>query len=238
MITSFSTVIIDLDNTVYEYNTPHRIALKSALSAFASRFQLDFIKVENHFNQARKSTHLALYGQAASHSRLLYFQKLLENLNINPLKHALFFEQKYWNVFLQEMKLFEGVQTFFNQCQKKGIKVCVLTDLTSDIQFHKIEKLGLKDCIDHIVTSEEVGVEKPNPLMFFQAIYKLKTSTASTIMIGDNYKKDILGASNLGIKSIWINGDKVQINEASGSKIQSIIEVDEFKKINKLLWNI
>jgi putative hydrolase of the HAD superfamily len=50
-------------------------------------------------------------------------------------------------------------------------------------------------------------------------------------MIGDNFKKDVLGASDLGIKTIWFNHEEKQ--ESYNNKL--ITEVREFKEILKLL---
>ena len=50
-------------------------------------------------------------------------------------------------------------------------------------------------------------------------------------MIGDNFKKDILGASNIGIDSIWFNHEKKKENFSESN----IIEVHKFNEINSIL---
>ena len=46
-------------------------------------------------------------------------------------------------------------------------------------------------------------------------------------MIGDNFKKDIVGALNLNINSIWFNHE----NNAINVKSNLIKEVNDFKEI-------
>ena len=103
------------------------------------------------------------------------------------------------------MVLFENVTEYLEAHKSKGVKICILTDLTAHIQYRKIEKLGLAKYVDFLVTSEEVGVEKPHPSMFIKALQKLECKPSEAVMIGDSWSKDIVGANALGIPSIWIN---------------------------------
>lgn len=201
----YKNLIVDLDNTLYSYEIPHKRAMTATLKLFVQKFDVDQKVAEDSFKLGRFKTHIELSGSASSHNRLLYFQKALEINNLNTVKNALQLYNCYWDTFLDEMKLYDSVIEYFSLYRTGGAKVCILTDLTADIQYRKIEKLGLCDSIDFLVTSEEVGVEKPHPNMFYKALQKLNCGAKDTIMIGDSWDKDIVGASNLGIFSIWIN---------------------------------
>ena len=110
-------------------------------------------------------------------------------------------------------------------------KICLVTDLTAHIQHRKIKKLKLEDYVSFAVTSEEAGKEKPHPYMFMMALEKLNLKAEEVCMVGDSFKKDIIGASNLGIKSIWLNKEqKVELYD-----IEMITEVKTFKEILELL---
>ena len=153
---------------------------------------------------------------------------MLEYMNINPLDNALKIYDCYWENFLSKMKLFDGV---INLIKKYQGKICLVTDLTAHIQYRKIKKLNLDHYINLIVSSEECGKEKPNPNMFTLGLKKLQLTKNDICMIGDNYDKDIYGASSLGIKSIWLNHKKTQkfFNE------DLVIEVSYFKDILHLV---
>jgi len=81
------------------------------------------------------------------------------------------------------------------------------------------------------VTSEEAGKEKPHPYMFMLALQKLNLQTNDVCMIGDSFKKDIFGASNLNIKSIWLNSDEKKENYDNAL----VQEVKTFKEILELV---
>ncbi|MBQ1875033.1 MAG: YjjG family noncanonical pyrimidine nucleotidase [Paludibacteraceae bacterium] len=77
-----------------------------------------------------------------------------------------------------------------------------------EMQYHKLEQSGLKECFRHLVFSEEVGAMKPDPRIMEVALARnqrelpdLKAS--EVVMIGDSYSSDIAGAQAAGIDTIW-----------------------------------
>ncbi len=72
------------------------------------------------------------------------------------------------------------------------------------VQYRKINASGLKDCFQHIVLSEEVGITKPQAGIFEIALELNGLQKEDVIMIGDSYTSDIQGAINAGIDQIWV----------------------------------
>lgn len=220
----YKGLLLDLDNTLYDYNVAHEYAVFSVTKYFTQLHKIDEIEFYNLYNVSRSEIHNDLKGTASSHSRILYFQRLNEKLSLNPLKYSIDLEKIYWNSFMEKMILFEGVIEMLNIYKKR---ICIITDLTTQIQHKKILKLNLEKFIDKIVTSEEVGVEKPNPKIFNKSIEKLNLGKNNVCMIGDNFKKDIQGAIDLGIKSVWLNHENNKFSHSNNL----INEVSFFKEI-------
>ena len=224
----YKGILLDIDNTLYDYNKVHYFAKNKVLNYCIDTFNLCNDEVIYAYERARKQVHVELSETAASHNRLLYFQKMLEILNINPIKHSLKLYNIYWDNFLEVIIPFEEIYLLLDKYKDR---ICLITDLTAHIQYRKINKIGLEKYCDKLVTSEETGHEKPHPYMFTSALKKLDLRADEVCMIGDNFKKDILGASVLGIKSIWFNHEFKK--ESHNDKL--IIEVREFNEILKLI---
>lgn len=158
----------------------------------------------DYYYQAKKLVNQNLAGTAASHNRLLQFQKLLELINVNPLIHTMPLYDAYWNYFLETMKLYPGVTSSL-EAMKKIASLCLITNLTAHIQYRKIQQLNIAHYFDYIVTSEEIGVEKPSSRIFTYALEKTQTLPQNTFMIGDDFEKDIQGALNVGIKPLFFS---------------------------------
>ena len=201
----YKSILLDIDDTLYCYDSAHSVALRCVAEFFEKKLKIDKPLFFSTYEKARKQVHIELSETAASHNRLLYFQKMCEFLKINPLNQGIKLYDLYWDNFIKNLKPFEGV---YDLLKKYKNKICLVTDLTSYIQYRKIEKLKLNDYCNSIVTSEETGKNKPHPIMFMSALKKLGANANEVCMIGDSFDKDIFGANNLGIDAIWFNYKK------------------------------
>ncbi|SFD73410.1 HAD family hydrolase [Flavobacterium phragmitis] len=224
----FKGILLDIDNTLYHYDTAHNYAKNKVIEYCSETLNFNEIDIKEAYENARRQVNIELAETAASHNRLLYFQKTLESLQVNPLKHSFDIYNIYWDNFLEEIQPYEGIYDFLEKY--KG-NICLVTDLTAHIQYRKIKQLQLDKYCNHIVTSEEAGREKPHPYMFMVGLKKLQLQPNDVCMIGDNFKKDIFGATNLGIKSIWLN----ESNNIEDFDKSMVLEAKTFKEILDLV---
>ncbi|MDG0794540.1 HAD family hydrolase [Cohnella ginsengisoli] len=222
-------ILIDFDNTLYDYERCHQYALTAVYHNHFSKLDWDFESFVLQYNQAKRPLHATLHGQAASHNRLLYFQRLIEGFS-KPQEHsyslALECYHDYWSDFVQRIELFEDVIPWLKAMRKRGLKIVMVTDLTADVQFLKLKQLNLELLLDFVVTSEEAGCEKPHPFIFELALRKSGLQPDQVCMIGDSFDKDVMGAVNLGIPAFWLN----QTHKTKSLPPQ-VIEIQNFKEM-------
>jgi len=65
------------------------------------------------------------------------------------------------------------------------------------------QRMGL--ALDLIVTSAEVGVEKPDPAIFHAALNKAGVKPEEAIYVGDDYNNDVQGAERAGLKALLLD---------------------------------
>ena len=118
---------------------------------------------------------------------------------------SLKYSDLYWNTLIKEIEVAPEALELLQNANKSKIKICIVSDMTLREQVQKIQKLGIGSLIDYLVTSEEVGFEKPHHSMFEAALKKVNSSPERTIMIGDSLNKDIEGAKALGIKAFRVS---------------------------------
>ena len=191
-------IFFDLDNTLYNYNPAHQSALNAVKNKMIQKFALSGEDFDKLLAKAKEYTKERLEGTASSHSRLLYFQKMLELMGTgSQLLYTLDFEQTYWRTFLAKAKLFEGVFELLEEIRLLEIPIAIVTDMIAQVQFRKILYFNLDYYFDCVVTSEEVGCEKPCEAIFKSTLKKLNMQEGATVwMIGDHPDKDISGARN------------------------------------------
>lgn len=223
-------VIFDIDGTLYDYFSNDKIAVQSLCKYAKENLNVEEEDFRRFYSEARQIVKERLTDGGARHSRVLFCQSVLELLGKNPFCHILKMYDIYWNSFLENMKPFDGVLEFIGKLKSSGKKISICTDMTAHIQYRKIERLGLKNFIDCMVTSEETGLEKPSPVMFNLALKKLNVTAEQTAYFGDSLERDIEGALNVGIKPFWYVGErKVEETKIDCVKIRSYREVLDSK---------
>ncbi len=203
MSKKFSFFFLDLDDTLYSYEPCHEAGLTGLINFAVTNLSLTRESVLVAYKSARKEINARLTGQAASHSRLLYAKEICERLGLSVVNYSMPLEKAYWDHFFIKMVLREDVLKFLESIKARKWKLALVTDLTTEIQLKKLSHLGIGDLFDVIVTSEEAGKEKPATEIFNLAFRKLKAEKFSSVMIGDNYEKDVLGARAFGISAYY-----------------------------------
>ena len=68
-----------------------------------------------------------------------------------------------------------------------------------------LKEFGLDHLFKDVIESSVVGVRKPDPAIFRLGVAALGLEPAETVMIGDNYEKDIVPAQSIGCHTIWLS---------------------------------
>ncbi len=222
----YKGIILDIDDTIYNYKIAHENGLKAVFNYMNKNHNISREKAYNSYMFSRKIINERLSGTASSHSRTIYFKTMLEKFDIPVYTNTVILKELYWKYFFNSMIIYDGV---YDLIQLYTNSLCFLTDLTTEVQLKKISFLELDKYNIPIITSEEVGAEKPNKIMFDYALKSLNLKKNEVVMIGDNYNKDILGAINYGIDAIWLSKD-------SKEKVNNQLTIlNSFKKIQTYL---
>ena len=87
----------------------------------------------------------------------------------------------------------------------RDFRLALLTNGSPDVQNEKIDGAGLRGRFDPIVISGEVGAGKPEPAAFEHILELMGLAAGRTAMIGDSFRRDIVGAAMLDMFTIWLN---------------------------------
>lgn len=82
-----------------------------------------------------------------------------------------------------------------------------------------------------IVVSGAFGKGKPDPSIFEHVLEKCGISPKEALMVGDNLMTDILGASRVGIPSVWINRE----NTPEHDDVKATYEIDNLKQLFEVI---
>jgi putative hydrolase of the HAD superfamily len=228
---SHDAVVLDLDDTLYPYS-PCNEAGKEAAHRRAQElgYELDHETFLELYQQARAAIKQDIDGTGSSHERHIYFKKALDlHTGTVQAADALELGDAFWDAYMDQMELFTGVIETLEWLREEDTKRAVSTDLTTRTQLRKIERLGIEEYIDVLVTSEELGRDKPATAMFAVPLGRLGVTPEEAVMIGDSLTSDIAGGNSLGMTTVLFNSDDDPTSpvEEPDHRIESFAELKD-----------
>lgn len=126
----------------------------------------------------------------------------LNSISPNLLRRALddFYAttQAHWQVE-------EDTHPTLTRLVEQGYRLGLISNASDALDVHTlIDKAGLRNYFEQILISAEVGIRKPHPRIFRLALDFFGVSPPQAVMVGDTLGADILGAHQIGMRSIWI----------------------------------
>jgi HAD superfamily hydrolase (TIGR01549 family) len=92
----------------------------------------------------------------------------------------------------------------------RKFRLGVVSNGLSDVQYTKLETMGLRDLFSCVVLSEEFGIRKPDSKIFHHAVSFLHLQPAECLYVGDSYVNDVIGAKNAGMQTCWFNPESLK----------------------------
>ena len=238
MMKKYKAVFLDWDDTIGDFHG----AADLALAQMYEKYQLDrYFASLDEFVGLYKPHNLELwakYGEDKVTKEYLSLDRFLFPLMHGSLypngetaqvvRLAMTMSDDFLALTTAHFSLLPGAEELVRYLAKK-YPLTVVTNGFVEVQYEKFDKSGLRDCFAHIVLSEEVGCQKPNPRIFEEALRMNGLQAEDVVMIGDSWNSDIQGAINAGIDQIWIRKSKDPLPEGQSATylVQSLSEVME-----------
>lgn len=195
-------VFFDLDHTLWDFETNSAQAFKlifkeSDVNVNIDAFLMQYIPINMKYWK--------LYREECVTKKALRYKRLKEAFDL--VSYTIsddkinYLAKVYIDTLPNFNTLFEGTTEVLDYLAPK-YNLHIITNGFEEVQTKKMKSSGILQYFDQIITSESVGVKKPNPKIFHHAMKLADTSAANSIMIGDNFEADILGAKSVGMQTI------------------------------------
>ncbi len=120
--------------------------------------------------------------------------------------------------------LFDDVLSVLKTLKERELILGLLTNLDRDMN-PICRELGLEPYLDFVVTSGEVGVDKPEPPIFLAALQRAGVNASAAVHVGDQYKLDVIGARGVGIAPILIDRYDLYSEVSDCPRIHNLTEL-------------
>jgi len=123
--------------------------------------------------------------------------------------------------------LFDDVLSTLEALKQQNFVLGLLTNLAKDVD-SICRGLGLEPYLDVVVSSGEVGVDKPDPRFFSLALQRAGVDASEAVHVGDQYQLDVVGARQVGITPILIDRYDVHPEVKDCPRIRSLTELTRY----------
>ena len=224
-------VLLDLDNTILDFDTAERAAITKTLrmlgieptDAIARRYSEINTMFWEKLERGEINRRQTLVGR---------FEALFEELGVAV--EARLAEDTYENLLCIGHYFVPGAEKLLESLYGKySLYIC--SNGSKKVQDSRIASSGIARYFDGIFISEEMGLNKPDKRYFEACFVQIPDFTKeNSIMVGDSLTSDIKGARNSGLRSVWFNpAHKALTGDAAPD-----YEIDALEKLPVLLSEI
>ncbi len=232
-------VLFNIDDTLFDNRYSTREGLRVVWMRYTSFQEITIDRMEQEYLDIVEEMRFAnvLHGKLTQSEMLAEIFKLLfikrePEVDFHTASNAAtMFRNKYKRI-RRVVNGFEELITSLHQNYKIGI----VTNNHDREAEDKLAFTGFDKYITAVTTSQETGAAKPTARIFRIAMEKLGVTADETVMIGNSWNWDILGAHELGIRCIWLNNYNKQCPDTSA--VIEIKSLEDTEHILNLIKNI
>ncbi|MBQ8542143.1 MAG: YjjG family noncanonical pyrimidine nucleotidase [Bacteroidaceae bacterium] len=226
----YKNIFIDLDDTIYDFAAASRESFEEVYTMLGyERFFNSF----SHFLSLYEPHNLelwALYGEGK-----ITKAELNKDRYSYPLRMAGIDDQELADTFCREVlsriptknKVIPGAIELLEYLYPK-YNLYILSNGFKELQEHKMQTAGLRKYFKKIVLSEDIGINKPNPELFIHALQVANATIENSIMIGDMFDTDIVGAAGVEMDQIFYNRKGLeQLPFEPTYKVRNLLQIKE-----------
>ena len=193
----YTTLLMDADDTVFDFGRCEYNALQAALSAYGLRFDEEVYERFSRINAALWRQ-FEMNRITRAELRVRRFAELIEQC-LAEFDQAALLADEYVRQLAEQAIYFPGTEEVLGRlCQVYDIYI--ITNGLKTVQRSRLEKSGLYAYIKGCFISDEMGVQKPMKAYFDEVLAQVREKDLSKILVvGDSLTSDMQGGRNAGL---------------------------------------
>lgn len=202
-----TTVLFDLDDTLFDHANTARAALASSTAGLPEFEGIELEVLYQQYSEILEEMHPRVLAGEYNHleARQIRFRLLLGPYGYATTPDELDrFVELHYGSYRRLRRPVAGALALL-EALKPHYRIGIVTNNRTQEQQEKLAQLGMTHLVDALITSEDVGVPKPGPRIYHVALERLQSHAAATVMVGDNWTADVVGALAVGIRPVWLN---------------------------------
>jgi putative hydrolase of the HAD superfamily len=189
-------VIFDLDNTLVDFMKMKRQAVTAAIDSMIDAG----LRLKPEEVQARID---AIYKERGIEFQNVFDQLLYDVFQKVDYKILSAGVIAYRRAREAALVPYPHVTMTLIELVKRGVHLAVVSDAPRREAWLRLCYLNFHHLFDHVVTFDDTGERKPSPVPFRKALKLLKVGAQEALMVGDWPERDMVGAAQVGIPTVF-----------------------------------
>lgn len=201
----YTVLLLDADGTLFDYDRAESYALETTFARFGVPYDADRdLPVYRRINAEmwRAFERGEIDPATLSVER---FRRVLDALGASGRTDPAELAERYLGHLAEGSFLIPGALEVVAELAGRA-RIVVVTNGLSRVQRSRFAGSGLAEHVEHLVISDEIGVQKPEPGVFDAALAPFDgVPREEVLMVGDSLTSDIAGGVRYGIATCWYN---------------------------------
>lgn len=225
----YKHLFFDLDRTLWDFDTNSKEAiedlfarhlLQKALGTNFEEFYKEYLSINHELWSLYRMERIE-----KDELRLQRFHQTFRHFGYNNPKLALEFNDDYVSLCSSKSNLIPNTIEVLDYLKPK-YALHIITNGFIEAQEIKLKNSGLNYYFDEVIVSDGLGVKKPDSKIFHYAMEKANATPEESLMIGDDYGPDIMGAEAVGMDQVFFTKEKKK-NQPATFTILDLLELKE-----------
>ncbi|MDH6312831.1 putative hydrolase of the HAD superfamily [Parabacteroides sp. PFB2-10] len=228
----YKSLFIDLDDTLWDTYHNNKGCLEELYTDYHwDRYYASFEAFYAYYMPNNEKL-WALYREHKIDRQTLIFERfhyVLQPMGIDDRETVLAINRDFLERTTTRTRLIPGAIELLEYL-RPAYRLFILSNGFREVQFKKLENSGLAPYIERMILSEDAGIQKPHKAIFDFALRNTNSRRQESLMIGDSWEADIVGAHHARIDQLWLNPQGLSPDE-----FQPTFTVSSLKEVEDIL---
>jgi putative hydrolase of the HAD superfamily len=225
-------IFFDLDNTLWDHRKNAYLTIKSLFEKeeINLKYNINFEEFHSVYHEINEKLWEDIRDGIIDkeYLRKHRFYDTFNNFGVDDEELSMFFEEHFLDKILNHNELVEGAEYILEYLKAKNYTLHIISNGFKEVTERKCILSGIDKYFQTITSADSVGVRKPKPEIFEYSLGLSDAKKENSILIGDDWIADVIGAQNFGMDVIFFDVFNENKQEEGLKSIKHLLQIKEY----------
>ncbi|BEV04876.1 YjjG family noncanonical pyrimidine nucleotidase [Chryseobacterium gambrini] len=225
-------IFFDLDNTLWDHRRNAYLTIKDLFEKeeIGLKYNINFEEFHSVYHEINEKLWEDIRDGIIDkeYLRKHRFYDTFNHFGVDDPELSMYFEEHFLDKILNYNELVEGAEYILEYLNAKNYTLHIISNGFKEVTERKCILSGIDKYFQTITSADTVGVRKPRPEIFEYSLSLSDARKENSILIGDDWVADVVGAQNFGMDVIFFDVLKENKSEEGLKVITHLLQIKEY----------